>query len=93
MNIHGDREPSGEHRRKYKAPTRAKVGVHVVGNDFERRYTTGTLETQDGRLRKVAEANRQVDKKCRVSCCSQEGVFFASLQYNCDCLLYISRFV
>ena len=57
--IRADRTPSGEHERRFNAPTTNEVAVLIAGQEFQRRDII--LKKRDSTLRRVSETHRSYD--------------------------------
>lgn len=57
--IRADKRPTGEHERRFNAPTIDEVAIVMVGAEFERRDII--LNRRDENLQSVAETHRSYD--------------------------------
>lgn len=81
--IHPDRVPSGEHERRYNAPTTSEVAAVVAGSE----YTSSrdiVLHARDGQLRRIADTHRFYDalQYPIIFWKGQEGYYFNIPQIN-----------
>lgn len=57
--IKADKVPSGEHERRYNAPTIDDVAIVIVGTEFEKRDII--IRKRDSSLKRVTETHRSYD--------------------------------
>jgi hypothetical protein len=57
--IRADKTPTGEHRRRFNAPTLDEVATVMVDNDFDTRDIV--LHKRNNTLQRVAETHRYYD--------------------------------
>ena len=57
--IHADKTPSGEHARRFNAPTTSDVAIIIVGENFLTRDIV--LQRRNSGLKRVSETHRSYD--------------------------------